>query len=215
MPPVRNNLASAPTTTAILQDDYVFVRQGNSVKRITLENFENSMNAGDAELLREVAWGVQCKQHTQSSPQWTAVGNQTMKAEFLSSIGRFLLTNSGKAAKLSVANSGVFADGTTLNEALGHVMFISPKKLYYRVVVDAQTGIPTIWWSMLPIGGHHFRENMCGQKTCCTTIYIFFYQFKKSILYQRIKPSRRFIEYKKLRFMLHGTDYTHLLFISV
>ena len=47
MPPVRNNLASAPTTTAILQDDYVFVRQGNSVKRITLENFENSMNAGD------------------------------------------------------------------------------------------------------------------------------------------------------------------------
>ncbi len=160
MPPVRNNLASAPTTTAILQDDYVFVRQGNSVKRITLENFENSMNAGDAELLREVAWGVQIKQHTQSSPQWTAVGNQTMKAEFLSTIGRFLLTNNGKAAKLSVANSGVFADGTTLNEALGHVMFISPKKLYYRVVVDAQTGIPTIWWSMLPIGGHHFRENM-------------------------------------------------------
>ena len=161
MPPLRNNLAAAPVTTAILQDDYVFVRQGNSVKRITLENFENSMNAGDAELLREVAWGVQIKQHTQSSSQWTAVGNQTMKAEFLSTIGRFLLTNNGKAAKLSVANSGVFADGTTLNEALGHVMFISPRKLYYRLVEDAQTGIPTIWWSMLPIGGHHFRENMC------------------------------------------------------
>ena len=161
MPPVRKNLASAPDTTSILQDDYVFVRQGNSVKRITLENFENSMNAGDAELLREVAWGVQIKQHTQSSPQWTAVGNQTMKAEFLSTIGRFLLTNNGKAAKLSVANSGVFADGTTLNEALGHVMFISPRKLYYRCIVDAQTGTTTIWWSMLPIGGKHFRENMC------------------------------------------------------
>jgi hypothetical protein len=48
-----------------------------------------------------------------------------------------------------------------LNEALGHVMFISPRKLYYRVIEDAQTGIPTLWWSMLPIGGKHFRENMC------------------------------------------------------
>lgn len=161
MPPTRNNLASAEIVTAILQDDFVFVRSGNSVKRITLENFENSMNANDAELLREVAWGVQIKQHTQSSPVWTHVGNQTMKAEYLSSIGRYLLTNNGKAAKLSVANSGVFADGTTLNEALGHVMFISPHKLYYRVMVDAQTGTTTIWFSMLPIGGHYIRENMC------------------------------------------------------
>lgn len=161
MPPIRNNLASAEIVTAILQDDFVFVRSGNSVKRITLENFENSMNANDAELLREVAWGVQIKQHTQSSPVWTHVGNQTMKAEYLSSIGRYLLTNNGKAAKLSVANSGVFADGTTLNEALGHVMFISPHKLYYRVMVDAQTGTTTIWFSMLPIGGHYIRENMC------------------------------------------------------
>ena len=31
----------------------------------------------------------------------------------------------------------------------------------YRCIVDAQTGTTTVWWSMLPIGGKHFRENMC------------------------------------------------------
>ena len=162
MPPVRNNLALAGTTASILKDDYVMVSQGGSMKRITLDNFINSLNAGDTELLREVAWGVQIKQHTQSSSDWTHVGNQTMKAEYLSKIGRYLLTNSGKAAKLSVANSGVFADGTTLNEALGHVMFISPVPLYFRVIEDATTGIPTIWWSLIPIGGHVIPPKVFG-----------------------------------------------------
>lgn len=158
----RIPLSSAPVTAAILKDDYVVVNQGGSTRQITLDNFINSLNAGDTELLREVAWGVQIKQHTQSSPQWTHVGNQTMKAEYLSKIGRYLLTNSGKAAKLSVANSGVFADGTALNEALGHVMFISPVPLYFRVIEDATTGIPTIWWSMIPIGGHVIKPKVFG-----------------------------------------------------
>lgn len=160
MPIENKNVALAQPTSAILQDDYILVSQGGSLRRITLENFENSLNANDAELLREVAWGVQIKQNSQSSPVWAHVGNQTMKAEFLSRIGRYFMTNSGKAAKLSAANSAVFADGTTLNEALGHVMFIKPDGLYYRVQVDAVTGATTIWWSLIPIGGHYIRENM-------------------------------------------------------
>lgn len=158
----RNNIALCTATSAILKDDYILVSQGGATRRITLDNFINSLNAGDTELLREVAWGVQIKQHTQSSCQWTHVGNQTMKAEYLSKIGRFLMLNSGKAAKLSVANSGVFADGTTLNEAIGHVMFFSPVDLYYRVIEDATTGIPTVWWSMIPIGGHVIKPKYFG-----------------------------------------------------
>ena len=158
----RTVLSAVATTAAILQDDYILVTQGGSTRKITLENFINSLNAGDSELLHEVAWGVQVKQATQTSPAWTHVGNQTMKAEYLSKIGRYLLTNAGKAAKLSVSNSNVFADGTTLNEALGHVMFISPVPLYYRVIEDATTGIPTIWWSMVPIGGHVIRPQVFG-----------------------------------------------------
>ena len=162
MPPVRKNAALATDTSAILKDDYILVSQGGAVRKITLDNFINSLNAGDTELLREVAWGVQCKQHTQSSPAWTAVGNQTMKAEYLSMIGRYMLTNSGKAAKLSVANSNVYADGTTLDESIGHVMFISPVRLYYRVIEDATSGIPTVWWSLIPIGGHYIDPVCIG-----------------------------------------------------
>lgn len=158
----RNNIALCNPTSAILKDDYILISQGGATRRITLDNFINSLNAGDTELLREVAWGVQIKQHTQSSCQWTHVGNQTMKAEYLSKIGRYLLTNAGKAAKLSVVDSSVFADGTTLNEALGHVMFISPVPLYYRVIEDATTGIPTVWWSLIPIGGHVIPPKVIG-----------------------------------------------------
>lgn len=158
----RNNIALCTPTSAILKDDYILVSQGGATRRITLDNFINSLNAGDTELLREVAWGVQIKQHTQSSCQWAHVGNQTMKAEYLSKIGRFLMLNSGKSAKLSVANSGVFADGTTLNEAIGHVMFFSPVDLHYRVIEDATTGIPTVWWSMIPIGGHVIKPKYFG-----------------------------------------------------
>ena len=60
-----------------------------------------------------------------------------------------------------MTNSGVYADGTTLNENLGHVMVHFPK-LYYRVQEDAVTGIPYLWMSLIPIGGHFIPEANIG-----------------------------------------------------
>ena len=156
---MEKNLANATSTTAMVQDDYILISQGGSVRKISLENFQNSLNADNSQLLREVAWGVICKQNA-SSPVWEHVGNATMKAEYLSMIGRVMITNAGKAAKLSAAHSDVYADGTPLNEAIGHVMFWSPR-LYY-VVKEDSAGNPVIWWSLLPIGGHYIEESCFG-----------------------------------------------------
>ena len=141
------NLANETVTGAVLQDDYVLVTAGGSVRRIKVEDFVASINAGNQQLLLEVAWGVPIKQNA-SSPAWGVVGNTTMRDEYLSEIGRAFLTNDGKIAKLSKHDSSHFADGTVVDETRGHVMFYSPR-LYYLVKEDAQTGIPTLWMSMV------------------------------------------------------------------
>ena len=154
------SLANEKTTGAILQDDYVLVTTGGSVRRIKVEDFVASINAGNQQLLLEVAWGVPIKQNA-SSPAWGVVGNTTMRDEYLSMIGRAFLTNDGKIAKLATADSSHFADGTVVDETKGHVMFYSPR-LYYLVKEDAQTGVPTLWMSMVPIGGHYIEEQCFG-----------------------------------------------------
>lgn len=154
------NLANANTTSAVLQDDYVLVTTGGSVRRIKVEDFVASINAGNQQLLLEVAWGVPIKQNA-SSPAWGVIGNTTMRDEYLSEIGRAFLTNDGKIAKLSISDSSHFADGTVVDETKGHVMFYSPR-LYYLIKEDAQSGIPTLWMSMVPIGGHFIEEQCFG-----------------------------------------------------
>jgi len=68
--------------------------------------------------------------------------------------GRFLVTEDGRAGKLDPNDSTRYADGTPLDETKGNVMHISPR-LYYRVQEDSITGIPTLWMSHIPIGGHY------------------------------------------------------------
>lgn len=156
----KKNLATADVVTTMQQGNSVIIEVGGSVRRITLANLIDAINAGDAELLHSIAWGVPLKQN-QSSPEWGRVGNLNLWEEYKSRSGRYLVTNNGKAAKLSVADSSVYADGTVLNEAKGHIMCIFPD-LYYRVVTDATTNIPYLWMSMVPIGGHVIKKPCIG-----------------------------------------------------
>ena len=155
----KKDLAAALAVSSILRTDSILVEVGGSVRRITLDNLMDAINEGNQELLRQVAWGVPLKQTTQSSPSWGRVGNLTMWEQYKEKMGCYLLTNQGKAAKLSKADRTVFADGTTLDESKGHVMFMAPR-LYYLVQNDAITGIPYLWMSEMPIGGH-FIEAPC------------------------------------------------------
>lgn len=138
----------------MLRTDSVMVEVGGSVRRISLDDFTNAINAGDEQLLRQVAWGVPIKQSIQSSTNYGRIGNLTAWEEYKLRSGRYLVTNDGKAAKLHPNDSSKYADGTTLDESKGHVMFISPR-LYFRVQTDSVTGIPVLWMSQLPIGGHY------------------------------------------------------------
>lgn len=155
------NLATAAQVQSILKTNSILVEVGGSIRRITLDKLIESINAGEEELLRSVAWGVPIKQASQSSSAWGRVGNLDMWALYKSQSGRYLVKNNGHAAKLSVTNSGVYADGTALNENLGHVISHFPK-LHFRVQEDAVTGIPYLWMSLIPIGGHFIPEVNIG-----------------------------------------------------
>lgn len=157
----NKNLATAAQVQTMLRTNSVFVEIDGSIRRISLDNLMSSINEGNEQLLRQVAWGVPIKDTIQSSPVWGRVGNLDMWEEYKSLSGRYLVTNDGKAAKLSTVNSGVFADGTALNETLGHVMVYAPR-LYFLVKNDEVAGIPYLWMSMLPIGGHYIEAPCIG-----------------------------------------------------
>lgn len=147
------SLATAAPVQEIIRTNSIFVEVDGSIRRITLDKFIDAINSGETELLRSVAWGIPIKQAIQSSSDWGRVGNLDMWEQFKSECGRYLVKNNGHAAKLSKTNSGVYADGTPLDESIGHVMFNAPR-IYYRVAIDAINQVPYLWMSMIPIGGH-------------------------------------------------------------
>lgn len=149
----NQDLGTATLVTSALKKDCVYLEVNGSVRRITLDNLMNVINSGDEMLLRQVAWGVPLKQN-QSSQAWGVIGNTGMRAEYESQCGRYLVKANGNAAKLSPTNSAIYADGTTLSESIGNVMFIGPR-LYYVVKQDAASGVAYLWMSQLPIGGHY------------------------------------------------------------
>nr|WP_298672478.1 hypothetical protein [uncultured Prevotella sp.] len=158
---VKKNIGTVDLVSSMLRTNSVYVEIDGSTRRITLDNLMDSINSGNEQLLRQVAWGVPIKQASQSSPAWGTIGNTTMWEQFKESIGDYLLTTSGKAAKLSATDRTIFADGTTVDETKGNVMFHAPK-LYYLVQTDAITGIPYLWMSMYPIGGFYIEASWIG-----------------------------------------------------
>lgn len=157
----RKSLATVDVTTTLLRTNSIVVEVGGSIKRITLDKLIDAINSGDEQLLRSVAWGVPIKQATQSSSNYGFVGNRTMWAEYKSHCGRYLVKNNGHAAKLAKNNSGIFADGTTLDETIGHVMTKFPR-LYFRVQTDSVSNEPILWMSQIPIGGHYIEQHVDG-----------------------------------------------------
>lgn len=156
----KKNLGTATTVPTMQKSNTIIIEIGGSIRRIALSDFIKAINDGDTELLYSTAWGVPIKQN-QSSPEWGRVGNLNLWEEYKSRSGRYLVTNNGKAAKLSATNSAIYADGTTLDETKGHIMAVFPD-LYYTVKVDAKTNVPYLWMSMIPIGGHVIKRPCIG-----------------------------------------------------
>lgn len=151
---MAKSLGNQPLVNSMLKDDSILIEVGGSVRRIKLSNLAESLNQGDELMLSQVAWGIPIKHASQSSPAWGRVGNLGMWEEYKRMTGRYLVKNNGDAAPLHPNDSSRYADGSVLDESKGHVMVISPR-LYFRVQEDTVTGIPTLWLSMLPIGGNY------------------------------------------------------------
>lgn len=149
---MAKSLANETVVSSMMQDDYVLITVQGSVRRIKLDDFMNAINQGDDFMLRQVAWGVPLKET--SNTFWGRIGNLQAWQEYKSMSGRYLVTDDGRSAKLHPDSSTAYADGTPLDESKGNIIHISPR-LYYRVQEDSITGIPTLWMSHIPIGGHY------------------------------------------------------------
>lgn len=147
-------LGEATSVTSLLKSNSLIVEIGGSIRRISVEKFTEAINEGQTQLLHSVAWGIPIKDELQSSPAWGMVGNTAAYNAYKAQTGRYLMDANGRAAKLHPNNSGVFADGTTLDETKGSVMVIAPR-LYYLYQADAETNIPYLWMSQQPISKHY------------------------------------------------------------
>jgi len=148
----KKNLALADNVAAVLQDDYVLISTAQGkLRRLSVENFIASINSGNEQLLRQVAWGVEVNTNDGTS-NTTLLGNSAMLQQYINSCGRYLVTNDGKAAKLATHDSTLYADGTTLDETKGHIMVYMPQ-LYCLVRKNSATKHTEAWFSQMPLGG--------------------------------------------------------------
>ena len=161
----NKNLATATSVSSMLKSNSLIVEIGGSIRRISMEDFETAMNEGQAELLHQVAWGFPLKDATQTSPAWGMIGNIAAYQSYKAKVGRYLMDTNGRAAKLHKNNSGVFADGTPLDETKGSVVVIAPR-LYFLVQTDAETNIPYLWASEFPISAHYLANCDNGNRMC-------------------------------------------------
>jgi hypothetical protein len=153
------NLAEAEMTTTMVKKDTIVIEQGGSVKRITFDNLLASINSGDEQILRQVAWGVPLESNT--SGEWGVIGNTTLRDEWNNSKRRHLLTNAGIAAPLASGDSSIYADGTTLDVSKGHIMTKKPR-IYYDVKPNELDGLNYLWMSTVPIGSQYIDDIWVG-----------------------------------------------------
>lgn len=159
----NKSLGNATKVATMLHSNCIFAEIDGAIRRITMEDFETAMNEGQSALLHEVAWGIPIKDAIQTSPAWGMVGNLAAYTSYKAKVGRYLMDSSGRAAKLHKNDSSIFADGTTLDETKGSVVVLAPR-LYYRLVTDAETSIPYLWMSEVPISGHFLANADNGNK---------------------------------------------------
>lgn len=153
------SLGNKGPVSAITMNDSILVEVGGAIKRIKLADLMDTIKTNQLDLSL-IAWGAYLKET--SDQNWGVCGNQTKWNEFKSSLGRYLLTNDGRMAKISRNNSSIFADGTTVDESKGHVMFHTPLRLYYLVKYDATVGCNVLWGSTLPISDHYIDHPTFG-----------------------------------------------------
>ena len=158
----KKSLGEATQVKSLVGTNCVMVEIGGSIRRISLDDFQQAINDDKGELLQSIAWGVPIKQAAQTSPAWGTEGNAAMWHQYKAQLGRYGLSLDGtKAAKLNASDSTKYADGTALDPSKANVMFHAPR-LYFHVAETGNDGIPHLWMSEYPIGGHYIPETWLG-----------------------------------------------------
>lgn len=107
--------------------------------------------------LEEIAWGVPLKET--EDPNWGRVGNLSLWESYKSQIGRYLMNNQGRAAKLDPEDSGYYSNGSPVDESKGHVVVIAPNLYYYVQPAEGSRNYPILWMSENPISDKKIGGN--------------------------------------------------------
>ena len=70
----KKSLGEASSVKSMVGTNSVLIEVGGSIRRISLDDFQEAINDDKGELLQSVAWGVPIKQSSQSSPGCGTVG---------------------------------------------------------------------------------------------------------------------------------------------
>lgn len=151
------DLATVTAVAQLLKSQGILCIVDGSIKQITLEKLMDSMNVGQSQLLRQVAWGTYLE--VGSTTTQSQIGNLQMRDLYMSTGGRYAMKADGSCAKLNRLNSNYFEDGTAVNTTSAHIMVRRPE-FYY--LVTTENGSAILWQSMIPIGGKKEPERWFG-----------------------------------------------------
>lgn len=157
---ITKNLGEAPLVSSMTRQNSIMVEIDGKIYRIKLTDLSTIIGS-EGVVLEQIAWGVPIKAGSQTATNWGTVGNTALRAAYEAKCGRYLVTSTGKAAKLAKTNMGDMgagtvncADGTVKAQTLGHIMFIGPRLYYLHKTIDGQ---PYLWMSESPISSHYLE----------------------------------------------------------
>lgn len=157
---IKKNIGEAPYVTTMARQNSVMVEIDSKIYRVKLSDLSTIIDS-EGVVLEQIAWGIPIKAASQSATNWGVVGNTAIRTAYESRCGRYLVTNTGKAAKLTKTNMGDAgagtvncADGTVKSQTLGHIMFIAPRLYFLYKTIDGQ---PYLWLSESPISNHYLE----------------------------------------------------------
>ena len=172
----KKNIASATKVASMLDNDSLMIEAGGSLRRLPLNNFRESLNQNDEQILREVAFYIDINEpSSKGSTRVDVGGNMGMRELWENAKKSILMDKDGNYCELNPNDCRYTADGEYVLKDDGSVidkyahcdfMVLIPE-YYGRVqevkVSDTKT-IQRCWFSLIPlVGGYTIPQQVVGK----------------------------------------------------
>lgn len=175
------NLGNAPAVASMMNDQSLLIEVGGSPRRISLENFRNSLNLEDEQLLREVAFYIDLNKASSLGSTRVDVGGNTRMREMwenakmpvlMDANGNYSLLNSNDC-RYTAEGEYLLKDDGTIIDKYAHCDFMEIIPQSYgriQVVTVGDTTLLRPWFSLVPLpSGYTIPMLVVGKfKAYCT-----------------------------------------------